>query len=126
MELAALAVVALALSGLAKLGPSRKSYLHLVILAVALLAAPVAVDIVAKMQGSASAAGINLLLYWPVDFAYVAFAVVCFAAVGWRSVRNTQTKAAVGAALGAILGLGWATLAFLVVAQVHVWGGGRL
>jgi hypothetical protein len=126
MELVVFGFVALAIIGLAKLGTSRESYLRLLILAIALLAAPVAVDIVAKAQGSASAAGINLLLYWPVDFAYIALAIACFAVVGWRSVGQTQGRAAIGAALGATLGLGWATFAFLVVTQVHVWGGGRL
>jgi len=126
MEIAVLALVALAISGLAKLGTNRKSCLRYLILAIALLVAPVAVDILAKTQDPASAAGINLLLYWPVDFAYIAFAISCFSAVGWRSVGQAQGRAAVGAAMGATLGLGWATLAFLVVTQVHVWGGGRL
>lgn len=126
MEFTVIALVAGSVMGLVKLGTTRSSILRFIILAALLLATPVALDILAKIKDPASSAGIQLLLYWPFDFAYIAFAVASFSVVGWLSQSKSQVRAVAAAGMGAAMGLALAILAFIVVAQVHTWGGGRL
>ena len=90
------------------------------------MALPIAADLVAKSMNPDSSLGLKILLHEPFHFAYALVASMAFMALGWREARSKGQSAKVGAFAGALIGLAWFVVAFLIVLQVHFSLGGRL
>lgn len=90
------------------------------------LAVPVGADVIAKKLNPASSLGLDILLYEPIDFAYASIAVAGFSILGWSRARRRRSNLKAGALVGALMGIVWFAVAFLVIANLHVSLGGQL
>jgi hypothetical protein len=96
------------------------------VLAFALMAVPLSAELVAAMQGQRPSVGVNLLLYWPIDFALLALALASFVCLNVYGLRQRPTGAMLGVLAGLLAATVWVGSAILVVFQVHLWRGGQL
>ena len=108
------------------LGLTLTTASRFIFLAAALLTLPIAADLVAKSENRESSLGLKILLYEPFHFAYPLLAVLAFAVLGWREARLKGNSVKVGAFAGAMIGIAWFTITFIVTLQVHFSLGGRL
>ena len=96
------------------------------VVAAVLLCVPVVVAIVARLTGNSSINGIDMLLYWPFDFAYLLVAMAIFLMVNAGLARNLGRSTLVGIGIGALFGVCWFVLSFLLIAQLHLSLGGQM
>ena len=99
---------------------------HFLLFGAALLALPAIADLWAKSTNPASSLGLSILLYLPFPFAYAVVAIAGFSALGWREAKERGNNVKVGVIAGAAIGAAWFFVAFLVIAQLHIFLGGRL
>jgi hypothetical protein len=95
-------------------------------LGLALVSIPLLAEGVAGLNAQAPGAGVRMLLYWPVNFALIAFALAAFICLNAYALRQRAAGVLLGALTGLFVSAIWFGVAFLVVFQVHLWRGGQL
>jgi hypothetical protein len=97
------------------------------ILNLALGAFLLAISVVAEISNSINdAAGFEVLLYQPFEFAFALLAVALFVGLNVYLSRKSRNIAFGGVGAGLVIAIGWFMLAFGVVAQLHISLGGKL
>ncbi|MEX2257952.1 MAG: hypothetical protein WD672_04510 [Woeseia sp.] len=96
------------------------------VLGLALVAPPILAEVVATFREQAPGAGVNLLLYFPVDFGLIACALAAFMCLNAYELRQRPAGILLGAFAGLPVAAVWFGFAFLVVFQVHLWRGGQM
>ena len=97
-----------------------------VLLAVSLICVPVLVELVAAAFGHDPGIGLDVLLYWPFDFAFPSLALLLFAWLNAQLFVRLRWPMFIGVVAGAFFSVFWFILAFLAVAQLHISRGGQL
>ncbi|GGB93448.1 hypothetical protein GCM10011352_19400 [Marinobacterium zhoushanense] len=96
------------------------------VLALIALVVPLAAEYSTANPNHVPGTGFSVLLYEPVDFAYVLLITVCFVVLNIRySVKHGRPTSG-GALLGVAYSALWFLMAFLAVGQLHLWLGGKL
>ncbi|MBS0313467.1 MAG: hypothetical protein JSS05_04705 [Proteobacteria bacterium] len=95
-------------------------------LGFALLSAPMLVELGAAALGNKPGIGLDVLLYWPFDFALPLLALTLFVLINGYLFDPSRIKVVLGVATGILLTLFWFFLTFLAVGQLHLSLGGKL
>jgi len=95
-------------------------------LGFALLSAPILTELGAAALGHSPGIGLDVLLYWPFDFALSSLALMLFALLNAYLFAPSRGRMVLGVATGAFLSLFWFIVTFLAVGQLHLTLGGKL
>lgn len=96
------------------------------LLGIGLVLIPVIAELATAHLGQRSGAGLSVLLYWPVHYAFLVLAFFLFTALNARIFSASGRPVLWGVMTGVIFSGLWFLLAFLVVAQLHLMRGGAL
>lgn len=96
------------------------------VLGLALTSIPLFAECVAALYAQDPGLGVRLLLYWPVDFGLILFALATFIHLNAHALRQRSAGVWIGALTGLAATAIWFGVAFLVVLQVHLLRGGQL
>jgi len=95
-------------------------------LGAALLAVPVSLEVVARESVRSHSAGLSVLLYEPIAFAYPLLAAAFFVTLNARHSLMLTGSPWIGAVKGLVASGVWFGVAFFAVAQLHLSLGGVL
>ena len=96
------------------------------LLGAVLASVPLIAEAFSALAGNPPGVGLELLLYWPFDFALPLLALIVLAGFNAWLLRRRTSLALFGAALGVFVSVVWFAASFMIVAQVHISRGGQL